>query len=119
MQDFHSLKVWEKSHEFTLRIYSITRLMPKDEIYGLISQIRRSASSIPINIAEGCGRGSDADFSRFLHMSMGSASESEYLLFLCKELNYIDSDLYQDLITDITLIKKMLNSLLTKTKSKK
>ena len=82
MKDFRTLKVWEKSHQFTLKIYSLSRNFPKDELFGLISQIRRASSSIAINIAEGCGRGSDADFARFLQISMGSASETEYLIML-------------------------------------
>ena len=82
MKDFRTLKVWEKSHQFTLKIYSLSRNFPKDELFGLVSQIRRASSSIAINIAEGCGRGSDADFARFLQISMGSASETEYLIML-------------------------------------
>jgi four helix bundle protein len=66
MKDFRKLKVWEKSHQLTLEIYKITASFPKEEIYTLTSQIRRASISIPSNIAEGCGRGSDADFARFL-----------------------------------------------------
>lgn len=89
---------------------------PKDEIYGLTSQIRRSSYSISTNIAEGCGRGSDADFSRFLQIAFGSASETEYLLFLTKELNYISEIEYDDLFHTITEIKKMLAALISKLK---
>ncbi len=94
----------------------VTKGFPKDEIYGLSSQIRRASASIGLNIAEGCGRGSDADFGRFLQMSLGSASEVEYLLILCKELNYIDED-YSSMMEEIIQIKKMLSTLLLKTKS--
>lgn len=116
MKDFRTLKVWEFSHNFTLKIYTSTKSFPKDEMYGLTSQLRRAVSSIPINIAEGCGRGSNADFARFLQMSMGSASEVEYLLFLSEELGYLNSDT-KSLTTDVQEIKKMLTSLINKAKS--
>jgi len=116
MKDFKTLKVWEKSHSFTLKIYKLSLIFPKDELYGLTSQIRRSSSSIPTNIAEGCGRGSDADFSRFLQMAFGSASETEYLLILIKDLNYISESEYDDLFQIITEIKKMLATLISKLK---
>ncbi len=75
MKNYHELKVWEKSHLLTLETYKITKTFPKTELFGITSQIRRSCVSIPANIAEGCGRNSDAEFSRFLVISMGSASE--------------------------------------------
>lgn len=117
MKDFRTLQVWEKSHKLTLRIYLITKDFPKEELYGLIAQIRRSAASIPVNIAEGCGRGSNADFSRFLQMSMGSASETEYWMILSNELGYINEDIYKSLISEIQEIKRMLVSLINKAKS--
>ena len=82
MKDFRQLKVWDKSHELALSIYRATKDFPKEELYGLTSQIRRASMSIPTNIAEGCGRNTDADFARFLQMAMGSASETEYHLLL-------------------------------------
>lgn len=116
MKDFHSLLVWQKSHQFALDIYSVTKDFPKDESFGLVSQIRRSSSSIPTNIAEGCGRGSDADFGRFLQISMGSASEAEYQLLLSRDLLYIDNEKYEELNTKVLEIKRMLTSLLIKLK---
>lgn len=116
MKDFHSLLVWQKSHQFALDIYSVTKDFPKDESFGLVSQIRRSSSSIPTNIAEGCGRGSDADFGRFLQISMGSASEAEYQLLLSRDLSYIDNEKYEELNTKVLEIKRMLTSLLIKLK---
>lgn len=116
MKDFRNLNVWEKAHKLTVELYTLTKGFPKEEIYGLTSQLRRASSSIPINIAEGCGRGSNADFARFLQISMGSASETEYLLILCKELGYLNNEL-DSLVQDIQEIKKMLSSLINKTKN--
>jgi len=112
MKDFRTLKVCEKSHQFTLKIYSLSRNFPKDELFGLISQIRRASSSIAINIAEGCGRGSDADFARFLQISMGSASETEYLIMLCADLEYIPNDSKETLLLEVQELKMMLASLI-------
>ena len=91
MKNFRELKVWEKAHLLTIDIYRITATFPKEEMYGLTSQIRRASSSIPANIAEGCGRGSDNDFRRFLQIAMGSASELEYHLLLAHDLERIPS----------------------------
>ena len=82
MKDFKKLKVWQKAHRLTLDVYQASATFPREELYGLTSQIRRSCLSIPSNIAEGCGRVSDTDFARFLQISMGSSSEVEYLLIL-------------------------------------
>ena len=117
MRDFHQLSVWQKSHQFTLHVYTLTRAYPKEELFGLTSQIRRSSSSIATNIAEGCGRGSDADFGRFLQMAMGSASESEYQILLSFDLNYIDENQYKQMNAKVTEIKRMLSSLISKTKA--
>jgi four helix bundle protein len=112
MQDFRNLQVWQKSHSITLRGYKLTRSFPKEEIFGLTSQLRRSLSSIPTNLAEGTGRGSDKDFARFVQIAMGSACESEYLILLCGELGYLNSNDSVLLMKDIEEIKKMLASLL-------
>ena len=94
MKDFRKLKICEKSHFLTLDLYKITNAFPKSEQYGLISQIRRAASSIPTNITERCGRGSDVDFARFLQIAIGSSSEVEYLLILSFELEYIKKNIW-------------------------
>lgn len=117
MRDFHQLSVWQKCHQFTLDVYTLTRAYPKEELFGLTSQIRRSSSSIATNIAEGCGRGSDADFGRFLKMAMGSASESEYQILLSFDLNYIDENQFKQMNAKVTEIKRMLSSLISKTKA--
>ena len=113
MKDFRSLTVWEKGHRLALGIYKVTKSFPKEEIYGLTSQIRRASTSIPINIAEGCGRGSDADFARFLQIAFGSASETEYLLLLCFELDYLSQDNYGEMNMNTQEVKKMLAKLMS------
>jgi four helix bundle protein len=112
MKDFRQLKVWEKSHQLALAIYKVTAKFPKEEIYGLTSQVRRASMSIPTNIAEGCGRNTDADFARFLQMAMGSASETEYQLLLSLDLGFLNKEQYDKLNTDVTEVKRMLASLL-------
>jgi four helix bundle protein len=112
MRDFNKLEVWKRSHELTLAVYGATANFPRDEIYGLTSQIRRAASSIPANISEGCGRDSQADFARFLHMAMGSASELEYHLLLAHDLGHITAESYDDLRGATIQVKRMLSGLL-------
>lgn len=112
MKDFRQLKVWEKSHQLALAIYRATKEFPKEELYGLTSQIRRSSMSIPTNIAEGCGRYTDADFARFLQMAMGSASETEYQLILARDLELLPNNIYEKLHNEVEEVKRMLASLL-------
>lgn len=97
MRNFRNLSVWSKGHSLTLRIYSLTKSYPKDETFGLVSQMRRCAYSIPSNIAEGCGRNSTPDFKRFLVIAAGSSSELEYQLFLSKDLGYISEVVFKEL----------------------
>ena len=110
MKDFRSLKVWEKAHALTLAIYKSTESFPKHEIYALTSQIQRAAVSIPTNIAEGCGKDSDAELKRYFLISMGSASELEYLLILAKDLGYLPAQNHQSLSNDLIEVRKMLNA---------
>ncbi len=117
MKDFRELKVWEKAHQLTLAIYQATTTFPQEELYGLTSQMRRCAASIPTNIAEGCGRGSDDDFRRFLQIAMGSASELEYHVLLARNLGYLAAADYDRLSAAIIEIKRMLASLITKIKN--
>ena len=105
MQDFRKLKVWEKAHELTLLIYKISKKFPKEEMFSLTSQIRRASSSIPTNIAEGCGCGTDKDFAR-------SASELEYLILLSFELKYLAEENFKVINNETIDTKKMLSSLL-------
>ena len=99
MKDFRQLKVWEKSHQLALAIYKSTKEFPKEEVYGLTSQIRHASMSIPTNIAEGCGRNTDKEFARFLQIAMGSASEAEYQLILARDLNFLPTIHMNNFIT--------------------
>lgn len=114
MKDFRGLKVWEKGHDLTLAVYRATAGFPQQEVYGLISQLRRASSSIPANIAEGCGRNGDAELARFCQIAMGSASEVEYHLLLARDLNFLAENLYEDLSDDVIEIKKMLATFIHK-----
>ena len=114
MQDFRKLGVWKKAHRLTLAVYKFTAAFPTEERYGLTSQMRRCAVSIPSNIAEGCGRGSDADFARFLHIAMGSASELEYQLLLAYDLTFINEATYRTQTDQVNEIKRMLGGFLKK-----
>lgn len=114
MQDFRELKVWWKSHQLVLNIYKATAAFPKSELYGLTSQMKRAASSIPANIAEGCGRSGNTELSRFLQIAMGSASEVEYFLVLAGDLGYLQPDDKECLMSELGEVKRMLSSLICK-----
>ena len=114
MQNYKDLKVWERSHQFTLKIYEVTKSFPKDETYALTSQLRRSASSIPANIAEGCGKNTNQDFAKYLNISLGSSNESEYFIILSKDLNYLSQQDFDMLFVLINEIKAMLMALISK-----
>jgi four helix bundle protein len=116
MRDFRELKVWQKGHHLTLAVYLATGSFPKLELYGLVSQMRRSSASIPTNIAEGCGRGGESEFGRFLQIAMGSASELEYQLLLASDLGFLPKSNYQQLAANVIEVKKMLLSLFQKIK---
>ena len=109
MKDYKQLMVWHKAHTLVLAIYKATSNFPKDELYGLTSQIRRSASSKPANLAEGCGRDGDAELARFCVIAMGSASELEYHLLLAHDLNFLDESTYDGLNNDLNEVHRMLN----------
>ena len=110
MKDFRTLKVWEKAHALTLAIYKSTEGFPKQEIYALTNQIQRAAVSIPANIAEGCGKDSDPELKRYFVISMGSASELEYLLLLAHDLGCLPENNYQPLTNNLVEVRKMLNA---------
>lgn len=108
MKTHLDLDVWKRSIEFVTLIYRLTGKFPKSEIYGITSQIRRSAVSIPSNIAEGAGRTSKKEFSHFLSISLGSLAELETQLIISDNLNYLDSGLLNDLISKLSSIRKMI-----------
>ena len=111
MKDFEDLKVWVKAHEVTLAIYQRTRNFPREEIYGLTSQMRRAAASVPANIAEGCGRRSDAELHRFLQIARGSASELEYHLLLARDLHFMSDAEFKRIETNVVEVQRILTSL--------
>jgi len=114
MQNFRNLKVWQKAHRLTLAVYECTRCFPREEMCGLTSQMRGCSCSVASNIAESCGRGGDADMSRFLQMAMGSASELEYQLLLSHDLGLVNESAHKVLVSQATEVKRMLASLLHK-----
>ena len=114
MRDFREIKVWAKAHLLTLEVYKVTATFPREETYGLTSQLRRSAASIPANIAEGFGRGGNVELARFLQIGMGSASEVEYHILLARDLNLLSKKIYDDLNGRIVEVKRMLAALLLK-----
>ncbi|MEQ8674232.1 MAG: four helix bundle protein [Aggregatilineales bacterium] len=117
MRDFRKLLVWEKSHILVLEIYKATQNFPNTEQYGLTSQIRRAAISIPANIAEGCGKNTEIELARYMQISMGSASELEYHILLAHDLKYLSDDLYRDLNSRVVEVKRMLAPFINKLRS--
>jgi four helix bundle protein len=114
MKDFHDLHVWERSHPLTLAIYAATLKFPREELYGLTSQIRRCTVSIGANIAEGCGKLGNNEFQRFLQIASGSASELDYELLLARDLGYLTTPDYARFADELSQVRKMLTSLLRK-----
>ncbi len=110
MRNFQELTIWQRSHLLTLRIYSFTKKFPKEEMFGIVSQMRRSSASIPTNIAEGCGRNSNPEMKRFLIMATGSSSELEYQLILSRDLQYLSETSCNELQNEIIVIRKMIYS---------
>ncbi len=106
-----------ESPSFTLKIYEITKLFPREEMYSLTNQLRRAASSIPSNIAEGCGKKTSLDFANFLNISLGSANEAEYFLILSKDLDYLVVEKFEILFSLINEVKGMLISLINKVRA--
>jgi len=110
VQDYRNLEVWRRGHALTLKIYGVVRLFPRDEIYGLSSQMRNSSSSVPTNLAEGCGRGSSAELRRFSLIASGSASELDYQLLLARDLNYLEIAQYDALYDELRSLRRMLHT---------
>lgn len=119
MQDFKKLDVWRKAHELTLLVYRSTIGFPDNEKYGLVSQMRRSAASIPMNITEGCGRNGGNDLARFLDIAAGSSNELEYQSILCKDLGLFPDSIFETLNNRTLEIQRMLAGLLRKIRTEK
>lgn len=113
-QDTSKLIVWQKSHELVLKIYEITKSFPKDEQFGLTSQIRRASVSIPSNIVEGKARGSNKDYNRFLMIARGSLEEVKYQMLLAKDLKYIDEEVYKEVYRRMDEVGRLLSGLIKK-----
>ena len=108
----NKLEVWKKAHDLTMSVYLITKQFPKEEMFGLTSQIRRSVTSIPTNIVEGQARQYAKEFKQFLYIAKGSLAETHYHLYLAKNLSYLTEDAYQPLDHQIISIKMMLAKLI-------
>jgi len=117
MQNYKELKVWEKAHLLTLAIYEVTKIFPKEEIYGLTSQLRRAAASIAANIAEGCGKNGQQELAHFLNTALGSANETEYFILLAKDLHFIAETDHHKLEIAVNEIKAMLIKLIQKVRT--
>jgi len=114
MQNFKDLLIWQEAHQLTLKIYESSKGFPKEETFGLTSQLRRAAVSIPCNIAEGCGRYTPKDFANFLQIALGSTNETDYLTLLAKDLSYLAKDRYADIQERLNKIRAMNINLIEK-----
>jgi four helix bundle protein len=119
VKDFRELKVWEKAHQMTLLAYKLTDRFPRHELFGLASQIRRCSSSIPANIAEGCGRLGNSEFHRFLQIACGSTNELEYHFLLAKDLGFLQETDYVAAQRQFLDLKRMLVALTRKVGSER
>jgi four helix bundle protein len=111
VRNYRDLRVWEEAHRLVLSIYKVTQFFPKEERFGLTSQIRRSAASIPANLAEGCGRRSDGEMARYIQIAMGSGAELSYHLLLAKDLGFVKNEEHAELDASVERIMRMLSSL--------
>lgn len=118
MQDFRNLKVWQKAHELALSVYRDTREFPKEELYGLTSQMRRAAVSVAANLAEGCCRQGDSEFGRFVQIALGSISELDYHLLLSRDLGFLGSQEHDSLSGLLNETKRMLISFVQRLRDK-
>ena len=116
MKNYRQLNVWSRSHQLTVEVYQATKTFPKDEMFGVTSQIRRAAASIPANIAEGCGRDGDAELKRFLNIALGSACELDYFILLATELGYLITEEGTRLGNEALELRRMLGTFIQKLK---
>ena len=111
MNNYKELEVWKRSIKLAVKMYKLTAILPLEEKFGLVSQINRCAVSIPSNIAEGCSRTSQKDFSRFLQISLGSAFELETQIEIAKEIGFVNLALHLEIISELNVIQKRIQSL--------
>ena len=109
---YQDLKVWQKSMDLVMEVYSLTKLLPKEELYGLSNQMKRAAVSIPSNIAEGQQRGSKRDFAKFLIIARGSNAELQTQLMICERLDYLYCEQTEKAMALTHEISKMLSALI-------
>jgi four helix bundle protein len=113
MRNYRELQVWSKAHSLTLDLYRASRAFPREEMYGVTSQLRRAAASIGANLAEGCGRRTSSELARFVRIALGSASELDYHLLLCRDLAFLGDDEFKKMSDRLTEVRKMLTSFLS------
>ncbi|MBK6374319.1 MAG: four helix bundle protein [Saprospiraceae bacterium] len=116
MRNFRNLEVWKEAIDLASLVYTLTKKFPKQEQYGLVSQINRCSVSIPSNIAEGCSRSSEKEYSRFLEIAIGSSFEMETQLEISKNLNYLDSETFKSLVERLNVLQRRINALRTSIK---
>ena len=114
MQDFRKLDVWKRAHELVLAVYRATQSLPKEELFGVTMQLRRTATAIPTRIAEGCGREVNSEFVADLRRGLVACNETEYLLLLAKDLGYLKTEIYDSFSAETIEVRKMIYGLLRK-----
>jgi four helix bundle protein len=112
MRNYRDLQVWKKAHDLTLELYRVSQRFPRKEMYGITGQLRRAAVSIGANLAEGCGRRTSNELARFVRVAMGSASELDYHILLCRDIGLMSSDAFSISTAKLTEVRKMLTSFL-------
>jgi four helix bundle protein len=117
MRNYKDLRVWEEAHRLTLSVYKATQGFPKEERFGLISQMRRSAASIAANLAEGCGRRSDGEMARYVQIAMGSGAELSYHLLLARDLGFMKNEEHTELSATLERTMRMLSALSSKVRN--
>lgn len=113
MRNYRDLQVWKKSHNVALDLYKVSQCFPREELYGMTSQIRRAAISIGANLAEGCGRQTSGELARFVRIAMGSASELDYHLLVSRDLGFMNDNDFSRITAGLTEVRKMLTAFLS------
>jgi four helix bundle protein len=117
LRNYKDLRVWEEAHRLTLSVYKTTQVFPKEERFGLTSQIRRASASIAANLAEGCGRRSDGEMARYVQIAMGSGAELSYHLLLARDLGFMTTEEHVELNQNLERVMRMLSALSSKVRN--